>query len=275
MKSYVMMLWSKISPFREAESIRTMLALLAALSILTGTTCMTDAEEPDSVEISDVLGGQSEEWARQNTAVMQAKIAASEAARTAEGIQTSAGYVFLNVPVYAQLSADNCAPASAQMLLKSVTGITYNQWNLAADMYTVQNYGNGGTYIDDLCAAINSYISGAGISLVFGVGDTNVYSIEYAFQYTLNQGYPVIPYVQMYYLSSTNPISGIHAICVRGYNYTWHENRELNSGGWSRVFYYNDPYQYDQNYYGLRTITCGTMETAVNAVLGYHGYYVW
>ncbi len=269
------MLIRKILLLKRVGSFRTILALFGALSVLLGSFCTIKAEEPNPVEISDVFGGQNGEWAASNATVNKEKIANAEAARTADSVQISAGYVFLNVPIYAQLSADNCVPASAQMLLKSVTGITYNQWDLATDMYTVQNNGYGGTLIDNACNAINNYISSAGINLVFGVGNTNAYSIENAFQYTRNQGYPVIPYVQMYYLSSTNPISVIHAICVRGYNYTWHENRGLNSRGWSRVFYYNDPYQYNTNYYGLRSTTCETMETAINAVMGSYGYYIW
>lgn len=241
-------------------------------AVLIGICLPVNAEEPEPFSIDDIIGGQDEEWAAENDRINRAKIECSESERLHDSIQTTAGYVYLNVPLYHQESAHNCAPASAQMLLKYITGIKYDQWGLASAMSTSQT---GGTYIDNLCTAINSYLAGAGIDLYFSVGDTDTYSIEYAFQYTLNQGYPVIPYVQMYDLPSSSPINAVHAICVKGYNYTYQNTQALNAGGWSRVFYYNDPYIYSSAYYGSRSATCAVMETAVMDVLGQYGFYVW
>lgn len=162
----------------------------------------------------------------------------------------------LSVPLYKQDNSYYCGPASVQMAVKYITGITYQQSVLANSMGTSSS---GGTYVYRIANEMNARC-GSG---TYQYAHTSEASFSGSLIYSIDKGKPVICHVKTGALPNYNYQSDTgHYIVAKGYYVAY------SGSSSSSTCQYNDPH-YNSNYYGTYTCSMSTMLSAINANSGY------
>lgn len=215
----------------------TVLGIAACLSFT-----FTPALANESTENINAIDEEGKEyyWSDEHQAKLREKINSNDVMPMSDGTK------ILSVPHYTQENSHYCAPASAQVIIKYVTGNYYSQYDLATRMKT----SNTGTYVNDFTPVLKS-LTGADYEYT----DTNQYYFYNNMVQDINANFPVVYDVDAYYFDIGYSHIG-HMVVGNGY-------------GPNNLCYYwdvNGPFA-DQWH-----ISASEMQTAL---IKNGGYYVW
>lgn len=166
----------------------------------------------------------------------------------------------LNIIGRVQETSYWCGPASAQIVIRYLTGKYYSQSTLAASMYTNST---SGTYVYRLVNTLNYYV-GAGTYNYIGTWQT---SFSWGLSSSLQDGYPVIAHTiaNNYLVGYGNATRRIgHYVTCYGYSMGWQGSTSTND-----VSYF-DTYNGMPGTYGRHTISIPDMQAAINENAGYY-----